>query len=130
MAEYNRVNVKLSDSQFNELKMTVENQTGVTLRINFKMFNGQNLPDELLLTTRQTAEFRNAIENNTSTNIKLSRTLGMLLGTLGASLLGNMLSGKGIVREGYGNKEGKGILRAGYGSKGSSNTKILHHPIL
>ena len=54
----------------------------------------------------------------------------MLLGTLGASLLGNMLSGKGIVREGYGNKEGKGILRAGYGSKGSSITKIFHHPIL
>ena len=74
MAEYNRVNAKLSDSQFNELKTTVENQTGVTLRINFKMFNGQNLLDELLLTTRQTAEFRNAIENNTSTNIKLSRT--------------------------------------------------------
>ena len=37
MAEYNRVNAKLSDSQFNELKMTVENQTGVTLRINFKI---------------------------------------------------------------------------------------------
>ena len=30
--------------------------------------------------------------------------LGMLLGTLGASLLGNMLAGKGIVRAGYGNK--------------------------
>ena len=28
-----------------------------------------------------------------------------------------MLSGKGIVRVGYGNKEGKGILRAGYGNK-------------
>ena len=41
----------------------------------------------------------------------------MSLGTLGASLLGNMLSGKGIVRAGYGDKEGKGILRAGYGSK-------------
>ena len=33
--------------------------------------------------------------------------LAMLLGTLGASLLGNMLSGKGIVRAGYGNKEKK-----------------------
>ena len=43
--------------------------------------------------------------------------LSMLLGTLGASLLGNMLAGKGIVRAGYGNKKGKGILRAGYGSK-------------
>ena len=39
--------------------------------------------------------------------------LGMLLGTLGASLLGNMLAGKGIVRAGYENKEGKGIVRAG-----------------
>ena len=43
--------------------------------------------------------------------------LGMLLGTLRASLLGNMLTGKGILRVGYGNKEGKGILRAGYRSK-------------
>ena len=43
--------------------------------------------------------------------------LRMLLGTLGASLLGNMLTGKGILRAGYGNKEGKGISRAGYGSK-------------
>ena len=36
--------------------------------------------------------------------------LSMLLGTLGASLLGNLLSGKGIVRT------GEGIARAGYGS--------------
>ena len=42
--------------------------------------------------------------------------LSMLLGTLGASLLGNMLAGKGITRAGYGSK-GKGIIRAGYGSK-------------
>ena len=37
--------------------------------------------------------------------------LNMLLGTLGASLLGNLLSGKGLTRAGY----GKGIVRAGYG---------------
>ena len=43
--------------------------------------------------------------------------LSMLLGTLGASLLGNLLSGKGIVRAGSGNKKGKGIVRAGYGNK-------------
>ena len=41
----------------------------------------------------------------------------MLLGTLGASLLGNLLSGKGIVRAGSGGKKGKGILRANYGNK-------------
>ena len=38
----------------------------------------------------------------------------MLLGTLGASLLGNLLAGKGIVRASSGNK-GKRIVRAGTG---------------
>ena len=41
----------------------------------------------------------------------------MLLGTLGASLLGNLLAGKGIVRAGSGNKKGKGIVRAGTGKQ-------------
>ena len=41
--------------------------------------------------------------------------LDMLLSTLGASLLGNLLPGKGIVRAGYGNEKGKGIVRAGSG---------------
>ena len=41
----------------------------------------------------------------------------MLLGTLGASLLGNLLAGKGIVRAGSGNKKGKGIVRAGTGKE-------------
>ena len=39
--------------------------------------------------------------------------LSMLLGALGANLLGNVLAGKGIVRAGSGNKKGKGIARAG-----------------
>ena len=41
----------------------------------------------------------------------------MLLGTLEASLWGNLLSGKGIVRTRYGNKKGKGIVRAGWTNK-------------
>ena len=40
--------------------------------------------------------------------------LSMLLGTLGASLLGNLLTGKGILRAGSGNNKGKGIVRADY----------------
>ena len=43
--------------------------------------------------------------------------LSMLLGTLGASLLGNLLSGKGIVRAGSGNNKGKGIVRDGSGKQ-------------
>ena len=42
--------------------------------------------------------------------------LGMLLGTLGASLLGNLLTGKGVVRADYGNNKGKRVVRAGYGN--------------
>ena len=47
--------------------------------------------------------------------------LGMLLGTLGASLLGNLLTGgKGIMRAGDGIvRAGDGIVRAGEGSKKS-----------
>ena len=41
--------------------------------MNARMFNGNNLPHELLLTTRQTAKLRNAIENNMSTDIKFSK---------------------------------------------------------
>ena len=48
MVEYSKVNVKLSDIQLKKLK----NKTGVTLRMNLKMFNGNDLPHELLLTTR------------------------------------------------------------------------------
>ena len=42
--------------------------------------------------------------------------LSMLLGTLGASLFGNLLTGKGFVRAGYGNNKGKGVVRSGYGN--------------
>ena len=43
--------------------------------------------------------------------------LSMSLGTLGASLLGNLLAGTGIVRAGSGNKKGKRSVRAGSGNK-------------
>ena len=42
--------------------------------------------------------------------------LSMLLGTLGASLLGNLFTGKGIYSAG----KGEGIVRAGYGRPSSS----------
>ena len=41
----------------------------------------------------------------------------MLLGTLGANSLGNLLAGKGIVRAGSGNKKGKGIIKVGTGKQ-------------
>ena len=63
----------MSDSQIKKLKDAVSNNTGTTLRISLKTFNGNNLPHELLLTTRQKTKIRNAFNNNRSTDLKLSK---------------------------------------------------------
>ena len=90
--EYNKVNVKLSDSQIKKLKDTVSNNTGTII--------------ELLLTTRQKTKIRNAFNNNNmSTDLKLSKAqinriiqsggfLSKLLGPLlktGLSLIKNVI---------------------------------------
>ena len=218
----NTVNVKLSDTQLKKLKTDVKDKTGTTLRMSLNMFDGNDLPHELLLKTRQKTKLRNAFKNNMSTDLKLSKAnistiiqsegflgllliklagplmkvavplaniflaplgitaatspidagiqkkihgsgtttliisneemndimkivqaledsnillkgvtktiknetkeqkggfLSMFLGTLGASFLGNLLAGKGIVRACSGNKKGKGIVRAGTGKR-------------
>ena len=74
MVEYSKVNVKLSDSQLNKLKSAVKYQTGATIRMNIKMFNKNNIPHELLLTTRQKNKLTNALEKSMSTDKKLSKT--------------------------------------------------------
>ena len=216
MVEYNKVDVKSSDTQLKKLKTASKNKIGTTLRMGLKMFDRNDLPHESLLTKRQKSKLR-----NTSTDLKLSKAqvskiiqsggfvgsllsklaglpmkvavpsaknilaplgitaaasaidagiqkkihgsgtttliisneemnimkitqaledsnillkgvtktienetkeqkggfLSMLLGTLGASLLGNLLTGKGILRAGSGNKKGKGIVRAGTGKQ-------------
>ena len=98
MVRYEKVNVKLSDSQLNELKTAVKNQTGITLRMNTRTFNGNSSPHELLLTTRETNNLRNAIENNMSTDIKLFKAqiskiiqCGGFLGALISNLAGPLM---------------------------------------
>ena len=65
MVEYTKANVKLSNTQLKKLRDAVKNNTGTTLRISLKMVDGNNLPHELLLTTRQ--------KTNMSTDLKLSK---------------------------------------------------------
>ena len=72
MVEYTKVNVKLTNLQLNKLKKAVKSNEGATLRIGIKNFNKEDLPHELLLTTRQSTKLRNAINNNSATDIKLS----------------------------------------------------------
>ena len=221
MVEYSKINCKLTNLQLNKLKKAVKSNEGLTLRLSTKNFNKDEVPHELLLTARQNTKLRNALNNNSATDIKLSKAqikklmqsggflgkllsklagplmkvamplaknvlaplgltvamsaidgsiqkkihglgikliieeeymqdiikiikelensdillrgvsktieneikeqrrgfLSMLLGTLGAILSGNLLTGKGIIRVG----EGKGIIRAGKGSKKKTN---------
>ena len=221
MVEYSQANARLSDTQLKKLKIFVKNKTETTLRMSLKMFDENDVPHELLMTTRQRTKLRNAFNNNMSTDLKLSKAqiskiiqsgwflesslsklagplmkvavplaknilvplgiaatasaidpgikkkhgsgkaaliisskemndiikiiqtledsnilfkgvtetfknetkeqkgefLSILLGFLGASLLGNMLAGIEIIRAGSGNKKGKEIVRAGYGKE-------------
>ena len=73
MVEHNKVNVKLTDTQLKKLKTAVKNKTGTTMRMSLKLFGGNDLPNELLLTTRQKTKLRNAFNNNMSTDLKLSK---------------------------------------------------------
>ena len=73
MVEYSKVNFKLSDTQLQKLKTSVKNKTGTILRMSLKMFNGNDLPHELLLTTRKKTKLRNVFNNNMSTDLKLSK---------------------------------------------------------
>ena len=97
MVEYNKVNVKLLDTQLKKLKNAAKNKTGTTLRINLKMFYRNNLPHELLLTTRQKTKVINVF-NDMSTDLKLSRVqnskmiqYGRFLGSLLSKLAGPLM---------------------------------------
>ena len=98
MVEYSKVNVKLTDTQMKKLKTPVKNKTGTTLRMNLKMLDGNDLPHELLLTTRQKAKSRNAFNDNMSTDIKLSNAhiskiiqSRVFLGSLLSKLVGTIM---------------------------------------
>ena len=107
MMQYNSLNVKLSNSQVNKLKPAIKNETEVVLRLSLNMIGDYetSFPHELLLTNRQVASVRKAFANNSSTDIKLSKSqlskmmqsggfLGRLLGPLlktGLPLIKNVI---------------------------------------
>ena len=67
------MNVKLTDTQLKKLKTAVKDKTGRNLRRNLKMIDWNDLPHELLLSTRQKTKLRNAFNNNMPTDLKLSK---------------------------------------------------------
>ena len=78
MTQYNRVNVKLSNSQLNKLKSAIKNQTDVVIRLSPTMIGDSNdktnFPYELLLTGRHVSSIRKAFASNSSADIKFSKT--------------------------------------------------------
>ena len=97
MANYEEARVKLRNTQLSKLKSAAKNNTGKTLRITKKNFQGEELPYELFLTTRQKTKTRNVFANKMpSTDIKLVQLakiiqsggfLGKTLGNLGKKVL-------------------------------------------
>ena len=109
MAQYNSLNVTLSNSQLNKLKSAIEDGNEVVLRLSSNMIVDSddkiNFQHESLLTNRQVANLRKTFANKSSTDIKLSKTqiskriqsgwfLGRLLGPLlktGLPLIKNVI---------------------------------------
>ena len=76
MAQYNSLNAKLSNSQLNKLKSAIKNETEEVSRLSSNMIgdNDTNFPHKLLLANRQVSNLRKAFTNNSSTDIKLSKS--------------------------------------------------------
>ena len=99
MDEYSKANVKLSDTQLKKLKTAVKNKRGMTFRMSLKVFDGNDVPHELFLTTKQRKKLRNASNNNMSTDLKLSKAQisktvqsGVFLGSLLSKLAGPLMN--------------------------------------
>ena len=108
MTQYNALNVKLPITLF-KLKSVINNGTEITLKISSNVVGDSNdennFPHKLLLNNTQVLKLRKPCANNSSVNMKLSKTqlhkigqsgrfLGRLLGPLlktGLSLIGNVL---------------------------------------
>ena len=72
MFEYGKVNVELPNTQLKKLKTDVKTKIGTTLRVSLEMYDGNDLPYEMLLTTRQKTKLTNAFQKNISTDTSLS----------------------------------------------------------
>ena len=91
MTQYNILNVKLSNSQLNKLKSGIKNGTEVTLKNSANVVGDSNdesnFPHKLLFPNAQVSRLRKAFVNNSSANIKLSKTQLHKIGHSGGFLV-------------------------------------------
>ena len=78
MTQYDTLNVKVSYSQLNKLKPEIKYGTEVTLNLSSNFIGNSNdknnFPHKILLTDTQVAKIRKAFANDSSVNIKFSKT--------------------------------------------------------
>ena len=78
MAQYNTLNVKLSNSQLHKLKSAIKNGTELTLNLSSNLMGNSNdetnFPHKLLITDTHVSKIRKAFANGLSANIKFSKT--------------------------------------------------------
>ena len=90
MTQYNTLNLKLSNSQLNKPKFGIKNGTEVTLKLSSNVVgysnDKNNFPHKLLLANTQVSNLCKAIANNSSANIKLSKTQLHKIGQSGGFL--------------------------------------------
>ena len=77
MTQYNTLNVKMFNSQLNELKSGIKNGTEVTLKLSSNIVGDSNdennFQHKLLLTNTQVSRIDKSFGNNSSANIKLAK---------------------------------------------------------
>ena len=103
MTQYSTWNVKLSNSKLNRLISGIRNGTEVLSNLLLNIIGDSNdetnFPHKLLLTETQVSRFRRAFANNSSVNIKLSKTQLPRMVQLGGLIPHVNLNDGFIVRE-------------------------------
>ena len=83
MTQYNILNVKLFNSQFNKLKSGIKISTDITANLSSNVIgdsnDGANFPHTLLFTDTQVSRLRKAFANGSSANIKFSKSIKNIL---------------------------------------------------
>ena len=93
MAQYNSLNIKVSNSELNKLKSAIKNETEVILRLSSNMIgdNETNFPQKLLLTNIQVSSLCKSFANHLSTDVKTQLSKMIQSGGFHSRLLGPLL---------------------------------------
>ena len=136
MTQYNCLNVKLSNSQLNKFKSAMKNESEEVLRLPSNMIgdNETDFPHHLLLTNRQVANIRKAFANNSSIDIKLSKTqLSRMIksgGFLGRLLRPVVKAGLPLIKNVIKPLAKSVLILLGLTAAASAVEERIHHKIL